>query len=110
MQAEQRKNKHDDDDQTDQVNYSVHDFLRTTDERALNHPANSSLMPKFLLVAAIFVLQRVIAPHRCASFRCLRICSSLRNFPCSLHEKVKACVETPDAGLAERIQPVTMPG
>jgi len=36
MQAEQRKNKHDDDDQTDEINYSVHDFLHTTDERVLN--------------------------------------------------------------------------
>jgi hypothetical protein len=29
MQTEQRQNKHDDDDQTDEVNYSIHDSLRT---------------------------------------------------------------------------------
>ena len=60
MQAEQRQNKHDDDDQTDEVNDSIHDRLHTTDERVLNHSANSSPIPKFLSAAAIFVLRRVI--------------------------------------------------
>jgi hypothetical protein len=29
MQAKQRQNEHDDDDQTDEVNYSIHGSLRT---------------------------------------------------------------------------------
>jgi hypothetical protein len=61
MQTEQRQNKHDDDDQTDEVNYSIHDSLRTNGERALNHSANSPHLPKFLPMAAIFTLRCDIA-------------------------------------------------
>jgi hypothetical protein len=47
MQTEKRKNKQDDDDQTDQIDYSVHDRPPGRDKGRI-HSHNSSAIPKFL--------------------------------------------------------------
>jgi hypothetical protein len=51
VQTEKRKNEHDDDDEPDEINYSIHttDLQEIVDERLI-HSHNSSAVAKFLSV------------------------------------------------------------